>query len=257
MAAMKVAKSSRPSASVRRMVKMAAMKVAKSSRPAMAVAKSRPSASVKVAAMKVAKSSKRVRGDRSDEILREAKGRRTNRSLLSTLQGEVVRVVQVAADLRDEETQLKNKNSELQDRISAQAAEIADLQDELRLCHHALEAKPEAVLAPPSAAQQPVPIQDVSSVQRRSVAMHSQHTPHQKVGLPPIPRTWTAEGKSTESSVAAEALRSVANDLNVASRFLLDAGDAYDVGHVGDVVHAAHARVPVRRRQRTKVPGAS
>ena len=166
-------------------------------------------------------------------------------------------MVQVAADLRDEETQLKNKNSELQDRISAQAAEIADLQDELRLCHHALEAKPEAVLAPPSAAQQPVPIQDVSSVQRRSVAMQSHHAPHQKVGLPPIPLTWMAEGKSTESSVAAEALRSVANDLNVASRFLLDAGDAYDVGHVGDVVHAAHARVPVRRRQRTKVPDAS
>ena len=127
MAAMKVAKSSRPSASVRRMVKMAAMKVAKFS--------------------------KRVRGDRSDEILREAKKRQTARSLLSTLQGEVVRVVQVAADLRDEETQLKNKNSELQDRISAQAAEIADLQDELRLCHHALGEKPEAVLAPPSAAQ--------------------------------------------------------------------------------------------------------
>ena len=172
-----------------------------------------------MAAMKVAKFSKRVRGDRSDEISREAKKRKTARSLLSTLQGEVVRVVQVAADLRDGDTQLKNKNSDLEDRIIAQAAEIADLQDELRRCHHVLDEKLGAVLAPPSAAQQPVPIQDASSVQRRSVAMHSQHAPHQKVGLPPIPRAWAAEGKSTESSVATGALRSVANDLNNASRF--------------------------------------
>ena len=39
--------------------------------------------------------------------------------------------------------------------------------------------------------------------------------------------------------------------------FLLDAVDACDVGHVGDAAHAAHARVPVRRRLRTKVSDAS